>query len=291
MTEFRKCLFSFHVIDYFNVYSKHCPGRSGKVALKLIRDLPNPEALFLHTLSEAIEIYTISSKATSTEQQKLDDETNTNYLMATILYRLFTTLQTPPSYTNAELSQCQAAAAEGFKAVNDQRLPTGFDVVNIIFSTLGPQSALGKDALKTYNRTYNLLRSISHALSPSRWKNKYMKENVDPFHPLSIHVTAIPRWMMQAKTTNNLGSSMRAPPLPSKKIKLLWDRARKIAHTEALGAHIEKFIDFHELLLPKTEEACVKDSRVFPTGEMWRDTVRRQLRLGELKARPCELCS
>ena len=46
MAEFRKCLFSFHVIEFFNVYAKHCSGRSAKVALELIRDLPNPEALF-----------------------------------------------------------------------------------------------------------------------------------------------------------------------------------------------------------------------------------------------------
>ena len=68
MAEFRKYLFSFHVVDFFNVYSAYCSGRSGKVALELIRDLLNPEALFPYIRLEAVEIYTGLSKATSTEQ-------------------------------------------------------------------------------------------------------------------------------------------------------------------------------------------------------------------------------
>ena len=192
MVEFRKCLFSFHVVEFFNIYSAYCSGRSGKVALELIRDLLNPEAQFPHTLLKAVEIYTVLSKATSIEQQKLEGKTNINYLMATILYRLSATLQTPPVCTNAQLAQRQAATAEGFEAINKQLLPIGFDVINIIFPTLGPQSDLGEDTLETYNRTYNLLRSILYSLSPSRWKDKYIKGNVDHFHPLIIYTSAIP---------------------------------------------------------------------------------------------------
>lgn len=105
VAEYRKCIFSFHVIEYFNVYFKHCTGRTGKVALELIRDLPNLESLLPNTLAEAVTKYTVPSKATSAEQRKLEDGTNVNYPMATILYRLAHTLKTPPSYTDAELSQ------------------------------------------------------------------------------------------------------------------------------------------------------------------------------------------
>lgn len=85
-----------------------------------------------------------------------------------------------------------------------------------------------------------------------------------------------------AKPTINLASTMRAAPLPSKGKQLLLDRKRKTAHAEALKSHIQDFIEYHELQLPKTDEACAKNSRVFPTGEVWRDTVRRQLRLQDL---------
>lgn len=90
---------------YIIIYFKHCTSRSGKVAVELIRDLPNLESLLPNTLSEAETQYTVPSKATSAEQQKLEDETNVNYLMATILYRTAHTFKTPPSYTDAELSQ------------------------------------------------------------------------------------------------------------------------------------------------------------------------------------------
>lgn len=37
--ECRKCVFSFYVLDYFNVYMKYCSGRSAKVSLELLRDV------------------------------------------------------------------------------------------------------------------------------------------------------------------------------------------------------------------------------------------------------------
>lgn len=107
--------------------------------------------------------------------------------------------------------------------MTDQVLPTGFEVANIIFPTLGPQSALGEDALETYNRTYNLLRSISHVLSPTRWGDKYTEDGVDPFQALTVHATAIPRWMVEAKPTTNLANTMRLAPLPRKVMELYWD--------------------------------------------------------------------
>ena len=51
---------------------------------------------------------------------------------------------------------------------------------------------------------------------------------------------------------------------------------------------MKDFIELEELQLPKTNEPCKKEPRLFPTGEMWRDTVRRQLRLQELRLANCE---
>ena len=279
----RKCVFIFHVIEYFNVYFENCSGRSGKIALELIRDLPNLESKFPRTVSEAVTKYTASATATATDQRKLEDDTNMKYLMATILYRLAHHLNAPPSFTDAEISQRQAAAAENFRAVTKQALPTGFEVGKVIFPTLGPQIALGEDKLEAYNRTYNLLRSVSHVLAPTRWSDKYTKDGADPFQTLNVHATAIPRWMVEVKPTTDLANTMRSAPLPQKSIRLCWDRTKKTAHTEALTTHIQDFVEFNELQLPKTDEVCAKDPRVFPTGEMWRDTVRRQLHLQDLR--------
>ena len=133
LADFRKCQMSFHVIDYFNVYAKHCSGRNARVALELLRDIYNIESQLPQDLSEVIKTYTAPPTATAIDQQKLEVDTNLNYLMAALLYRLAETLKSSPSYTDAELAQRQAAAAKDFHEVMKRALPTGFDVANIIF--------------------------------------------------------------------------------------------------------------------------------------------------------------
>lgn len=101
--EFWKCQMSFHVIDYFNVYAKHCSGQSAKVALELIRDMPNIASTLPQHLSQAVKLYTAAPTATAPKQQKSDTETNIRYLMATLLYRL------AEKFENANLLQCRGA--------------------------------------------------------------------------------------------------------------------------------------------------------------------------------------
>ena len=64
---------------------------------------------------------------------------------------------------------------------------------------------------------------------------------------------------------------------------LSWDRKKKTKHTDRLNTHITDFVEFEEFQLPEENEPCAKDPRVYPTGEMWRDTVRRQLRFEALR--------
>lgn len=90
------------------------------------------------------------------------------------------TLRSPPAaYTTTELSARQAAAAETFKRVNKTIMPTGFDLTAIVFPTLGHRMDLGEHDLERYNRTYNLLRGISHVFAPTRWKEKFVKPEKD----------------------------------------------------------------------------------------------------------------
>ena len=286
--EYRKFQMSFHVIEYFQVYTKHCSSTSARVALELIRDVPNIQSQLPQDLSEAVKAYTAPTTSTDVKVQKFEAVTNLSYLMATLLYRLAETIQSSPSsYTDAEVARRQEAAAEGFHQVTKAVLPTGFDVRSVIFPRLGPHTDMGEDVLEVYNRTYNLLRSISHSLQASIWNEKFAKASGDPFQSLNIHASSIPQWMVVSakpiSNFSNFANLMRTPPLPPKTITLLWERSRKTIHTEAMNAHIQGFIEFKELPLPETPQACVKDPRAFPFGEMWRDTVRRQLRLPELR--------
>lgn len=63
---------------------------------------------------------------------------------------------------------------------------------------------------------------------------------------------------------------------------LSWDRKKKTKHTDRLNTHVTDFVEVEEFQLPENEP-CAKDPSVYPTGEMWRDTVRRQLRFEALR--------
>ena len=93
-------------------------------------------------------------------------------------------------------------------------------------------------------------------------------------------------WMVEAKEPSVANPLLPAPPppLPKKSIVLYWNRNAKTKSTAELEAHIEDFITFEELELPPLRQPCLKDPRVYPTGEMWRDTLRRQLLLQDLHA-------
>ena len=221
--EFWKCLFSFYVLDYFNLYIKFCPSRSAKVALELLRDVEDIQEDLPERLEDAVEEYTAPSTVTGTNQRKFEVENNLNYLMATLLYRLTQILRSRPALNSIEMTQRQDAAAKAFQEVTNIRAPTGFDLTTIKFPVL-----------EAYNRTYNLIRSVSHMLAPSRWQ-EMVAEHRNPFQALPIHPTSIPQWMVTAKPTKNLASSLRTPRLPTKCIMLSWDRTKKTKHTAKLS--------------------------------------------------------
>lgn len=282
--KFRQLQFSFHVLDFFQVYSTHCAGtKSAKIPLELLRDLPDLETKLPEDLEEAVQKYTAPPESSNPGSKKIEIATNLNYLMATLLYRLAERLESPRTYTAAEIDTRQAAAVSKFLQATNITLPNNNNISSIMFPSLGPHIDLGEDILEKYNRVYNLLRSIVVSLAPSRFKEKFGRVEIDPFQSSLIHPTSKPQWMIPTQAPIDLGRKLRAPRLPPKSITLCWDRVKRTKHTPALEAHIEDFIKLEELQLPNTVEPCKKDPRLFPTGEMWRDTVRRQLRFQELR--------
>ncbi len=97
-----------------------------------------------------------------------------------------------------------------------------------------------------------MLRLFASALAPSRWKEKFEKENVDPFGKVLIHPSSIPMWMVEVKEPSAANLLLSAPPpsLLKKSIVLYWNRNVKTKFTAELEAHIKDFITFEELELP-----------------------------------------
>ena len=287
--EFRKFTLSFHFISFFVPYSRYCFTKPVKVALELIRDLQDPDEDFPEILQTAITKYPIVIKTTKSKtarkQEKMENDKNSNYMLATLLYRFASYLE---GQVPKDPQEAQAAQANAIKRLSEfgkgRKIPHDFDVATIQLPKLGPHTALGEHRLEKYNRVYNLLRSFASALAPSRWKEKFEKEGVDPFGKVLIHPSSIPMWMVEAKEPSAVNPLLPAPPppLPKKSIVLYWNRNAKTKSTAELETHIQNFINFEELELPPLRQPCLKDPRVYPTGEMWRDTLRRQLLLQDL---------
>lgn len=289
IAELRKFALSFVVIEIYIIYQRHChPGRLPKNTFELLRDTRNKEADFPSDLTKAVEMYPIiaigdpKGKA-KVKAQKIENDKNSNYLLATLIFRLAERIENAATIAPDEAeSRQEAATAKLFSHHSSAKQPPPFDVHSIKFPRLGPVIELEEDILERYNRAYHLLRYLSHSLMPSRWNEKFSSGR-QPFQPLQIHPSSIPLWMAPAppKATHSIGKAL-PKALPKKSIMLRWSRDGRTKSSAALETHIRDFIEYNELQLPKSLQMCGKDPRVFPTGEMWRDTVRRQLALQDL---------
>ncbi|KAL8976770.1 MAG: hypothetical protein Q9205_007295 [Flavoplaca limonia] len=285
--EFRKFLFSFHVLEFYNVWHKYCRGeKTITVALELIRDLRDrePEERFPADFATLTSKYgpsaALSNPQADRKFQEQERENRSHYMMATLIFRLTERLQSPLSVAPADHELRQTAAANDFAKDHDGLvIPPGLIAEhNLVAPVLGPQIDLGEHQLESYNRAYNLLRCVGYLSSKSRWKDTMAKT---PFPNRTIHESWKPQWMLGAP--RSLVTRTPVNKLPPKKIILIHDEGRKTKHTAALASHVEEFVEAEGLMMPQHEVLSSKDPRDFESGEQWRDTARRQLRMQHLR--------
>ncbi|KAL8836085.1 MAG: hypothetical protein Q9176_006543 [Flavoplaca citrina] len=285
--EFRKFLFSFHVLEFYNVWHKYCRGeKTITVALELIRDLRDrePEERFPADFATLTSKYgpsaALSNPQADRKFQEQERENRSHYMMATLIFRLTERLQSPLSVAAADHQLRQTAAANDFAKDHDGLIipPSLIAEHNLVPPVLGPQIDLGEHQLESYNRAYNLLRCVGYLSSKSRWKDTMAKT---PFPNRTIHESWKPQWMLEAP--RSLVTRTLVNKLPPKKVMLIHDEGRKTKHTAALASHVEEFVEAEGLMMPQQEVPSSKDPRDFESGEQWRDTARRQLRMQHLR--------
>lgn len=196
--EFRKFEFSYIVLEVFNIWSKHCDGKSSVVPLELIRDLQNPDENFPEDLAVAVEKYgrhaELKNPTATAAYQLVERDNNANYLKATLIYRLTSRIeQGLPSVDGDSVKARQADAAKGFAALTKRSIP-GFDCTTITMPKLGPHIDLGEAQLERYNRALNLIRSIAVTASGTRWAEKMATS--DSYCAITLHPSSLPRWMI-----------------------------------------------------------------------------------------------
>ena len=77
-------------------------------------------------------------------------------------------------------------------------------------------------------------------------------------------------------------ASVKPTELIRKSFILYLDRHQKTEFSSKLDKHVQEFIVFNGLRLPESNVQVGRDPRAYPTGEMWRDTLRRQLHFEQL---------
>ncbi|KAL8646788.1 MAG: hypothetical protein Q9210_005932 [Variospora velana] len=286
--DLRKLQLSFYVLEFFNVWSRYCTGaKSSTTALELIRDLRDrdPETRFPADLTVLVDQYgpTVALKNPQANEkfQEQERESNLNYLMATLVFRLAERLEqfliTPSAQEQAER---QEAACMQFSANHNGLEVPAFDTLTIVAPKLGPFFHLEEHFLEKYNRAYNLLRSVARLTAPSNWDSLIAKPE-DPFPHRLVHPSYTPRWMLATPKVSSLRPTPKA--LPKRTILLVHDASKKTKHSAALREHEQEHVEAQGLSMPPVEVTPARDPRDFDSGEQWRDTVRRQLSMEALR--------
>lgn len=283
--DFRKLQLSFYVLEYFNVWSRYCTGaKSSATALELIRDVSDrePEARFPADLTVLVDRYgpaaALKNPQAAEKLQEQERESNLNYLMATLVFRLAERLQEPMTLPAQEQEQRQEAACKLFAELHPGLgQVAAFDTQTIVPPKLGPFVHLEEHVLEKYNRAYNLLRSVARLTAPSNWA--LLKS--DPFPNRIVHPTYTPRWMLATPK----GSSLRPSPtpFPKKKMLLVHEASKKTKYSAALLEHEQEHVEAQGLSMPPVAVLPARDPRAFDSGEQWRDTVRRQMSMQDLR--------
>ena len=250
--------------------------------LELVRDLQNPDEDFPEDPLNAAEKYgpdvALKNPSATVAHRNMERDNNANYLMASLIYRLAQRLEKGVSGLSADDMQTrQTKASQDFEHFTNHTLPP-IDPRNLILPKLGPHIDLGEVELEKYNRVLNLLRSIAHTASGSRWNDKMI---TDPFGARTLHPSSLPRWMVHEKI--HVDTYLKRPALPAKHIHLVHNSEQKTKHSESLQAHISEYIEIEGLYMPEIKQYPAKDPRYFQSGEQWRDTVRRQLNMQKLR--------
>lgn len=276
IAEFRKFRFSGPVVEAFLLFQEHCQNRTPRTPLRMIECSSNCEDNFPADPNAMLAKYLPDADANPRSHAFRDS------IYATVIYRLAETIEAMPSMSVQELTDRHAQASSKFEAVfNTFTLPT-FDITTLRYPQLGPFHDIGEIDLEKYSRVNALLKSLQSAIAPSRWAEMFGKASFDPFVFTEISPDSTPSWMRATDSTANLPlmtTNLTRPSRPKKTFTLSLDRSQRTKHSMALDEHITTFIIFNSLHLPPQHCLAAKDPRAFPTGEMWRDTVRRQLNL------------
>ena len=283
VAEYRKFRFSNVVLEWYIPYHQNCQQRSVKTPLALLRNLPDLSDAFPADLGQLLSKYPIADQDDRANRRQNND--SRDYLYAAILFRLAEAIDEASSTRSYDVEKHRAASNRFEQILSsnipDIKIPAYNDTV-IQYPKLGPLQKFKEDELERYSRTNSILKPLQCVLAPTKWRETFVKAKSSPYASTLISADMIPSWMRPEESQDDLSitiASVEPTELIRKSFILYLDRHQKTEFSSKLDKHVQEFIVFNGLRLPESNVQVERDPCAYPTGEMWRDTLRRQLHL------------
>ena len=285
--EFKRYRFSYLILEYALCLWQNCAGKANEEPFRMIRDyieLGTADTQFPRTLQELVARYPIVGKDRPTKQEKRENSEARNHIYAGILYRCAEDIESTHEPSEQEVQERQKKASDAFEATRGLKIPE-FDATNLKKPTLGPWQELGEHSLEKYNRVDTLLRGVNHVMADSRWVERFQnREAKHIFAEQPVAAVHIPQWMRALFQTETVAQESAAHANPDRPEDLPRRHFRLIYKENAvMRQHFKELKAETGLRLMLRDTTDVRDPRVYPTGEEWRDTIRTMHNFKELR--------
>lgn len=254
-----------------NVFAKK---RASKHAFGILRDLAdNSKAVeFGQNQDELVNKYVVVGMSSHSR----------DYLLAGVLYHLANTLE-----DQNEVWKTDDTVVATFEKDMKCTIPP-FDRSSIMLPVLGPRPEFEEHQMERYSRVFAIIKHLQNKLTGSI--KVYF--NTEKYTSMKVAPTSIPEWMRSksgTRTVTKPGASSVVPRFPPKQLTLEIKRGSSTKVEADLAKHEELYVLFNSMALPKGAVDAVHDPRLYENGAEWRDSVRRQLNMFDLRIDICSI--
>ncbi|OBT75776.1 hypothetical protein VF21_05558 [Pseudogymnoascus sp. 05NY08] len=254
-----------HQVLEENYFNKR---RASKHAFSILRDLDEESKVidFGANMDELTAKYVVPNMSTHSR----------DYLLAGILYHLANTVEAVDEMWKND----DTVVATFEQAMNCKITP--FDRNNVMLPELGPREEFQEDVMERYSRIFVLIKHLQNRLSSSM--RSYF--NTEEYNSVTVQRNSIPVWMRSTAHTEEQ-SKPKAPPatrrFQPKKSILAINRDEHTRVEALLVEHNESYVLYNSMELPKGRIDATHDPRFYENGDEWRDSIRRQLNMFNLR--------
>ena len=283
--QFRLFRFNPVVLTWYQFFAEHCHGKKADGVLDLLTSLQDLDTELASSFDEILERFPLVTNDTGKRTDASVRATNSSmndYRVASVLLQMSKDIDEAADLDEVLWAEAYAIAAEEIKALKGVQVPAIQTNLKPC-PKMGPLEEYGEQSAERYLRAWNILKSIDIMFFPSTWKSQFEGKEDTMFRTVVVNDNQIPPWMRPSSATDPMARPTLTPKRRPMTFFLYLDRDKKSRIEEELCQHEESHITYNSLELPSQTMRLERDPRAYSTGEMWRDTIRRQLQFPALK--------